>query len=122
MDRAPDSKPGGRWFDPSHPQWCSSEKPSHYNFVARLFLWVVAQLAEHLAVNEAVAGSSPVDPPISILDRIGGKSTPQSKIRDQHEAVAERRMHFIVDEDDDGSSPFGPAMSLIGERPRFKLK
>lgn len=24
-------------------------------------------------------------------------------------AVAERRMHFTVDEDDDGSSPFGPA-------------
>ena len=24
-------------------------------------------------------------------------------------AVAERRMHFAVDEDDDGSSPFGPA-------------
>ena len=24
-------------------------------------------------------------------------------------AVAERHMHFAVDEDDDGSSPFGPA-------------
>ena len=42
-------------------------------------------------MNEAVAGSSPVDPP------------------SQCEAVAERRMHFIVDEDDDGSSPFGLA-------------
>ena len=27
------------------------------------FVWVVAQLAEHLTVNEAVAGSNPVDPP-----------------------------------------------------------
>jgi hypothetical protein len=53
-------------------------------------MWVVAQSAEHLAVNEAVAGSSPVDPP-------------------SFGAVAERRMHFAVDEDDDGSSPFGPA-------------
>lgn len=47
-------------------------------------------MAEHLTVNEAVAGSTPVDPPTS-------------------GAVAERRMHFAVDEDDDGSSPFGPA-------------
>ena len=42
--------------------------------------------------------------------RIGRKfGVPQSKIRNQYEAVAERRMHFIVDEDDDGSSPFGLA-------------
>ena len=33
---------------------------------------------------------------------------PRSKINFPG-AVAERRMHFIVDEDDDGSSPFGPA-------------
>jgi hypothetical protein len=59
----------------------------------QFFLWVVAQLAEHLTVNEVAAGSNPVDPPTLI------------------EAVAERRMHFIVDEDDDGSSPFGLAKS-----------
>ena len=35
---------------------------------------------------------------------------PPSKIRGQREAVAERRMHFIVDEDDDGSGPFGLAI------------
>ena len=29
-------------------------------------------------------------------------------------AVAERRMHFAVDEDDDGSSPFGPAIYFVG--------
>jgi hypothetical protein len=46
-------------------------------------------------VNEAVAGSSPVDPP-------------------SFGAVAERRMHFAVDEDDDGSSPSGPAMRRTG--------
>lgn len=56
----------------------------------QFFMWFVAQLAEHFNVNEAVAGSNPVDPP-----NLG--------------AVAERRMHFAVYEDDDGSSPFGPA-------------
>jgi hypothetical protein len=82
-------------------------------------MWVVAQLAEHLAVNEAVAGPSPVDPPISISDFrfriLDWKKIriPQSKIRDQHEAVAERRVRFIVDEDDDGSSPFGLAIFLL---------
>ena len=29
-------------------------------------MWFVAQLAEHLTVNEAVVGSSPIDPPILI--------------------------------------------------------
>lgn len=28
-------------------------------------MWFVAQLAEHLAVNEAVVGSNPIDPPNS---------------------------------------------------------
>ena len=54
-------------------------------------MWFVAQWAEHLTVNEAVVGSNPIDPPISTG------------------AVAERLMHFAVYEDDDGSSPFGPA-------------
>lgn len=40
-------------------------------------------------MDEAVVGSNPIDPPTG--------------------AVAERRMHFAVDEDDDGSNPFGPA-------------
>ena len=66
-------------------------------------------------MNADDAGANPVGPPnpIWILDlgsRIGSKfRIPQSKIRDQYEAVAERRMHFIVDEDDDGSNPFGLA-------------
>src|SRR5688500_11203264 len=34
---------------------------------------------------------------------------PQSKIPNRPGAVAERLMHFAVYEDDDGSSPFGPA-------------
>ena len=42
-------------------------------------------------MTEAVVGSNPTDPPKPCG------------------AVAERRMHFAVDEDDDGSSPFGPA-------------
>lgn len=33
----------------------------------------------------------------------------QSQIADRLGAVAETLMHFAVDEDDDGSSPFGPA-------------
>jgi hypothetical protein len=41
-------------------------------------------------------------------------SNPKSKIQNlkskiKSGAVAERRMHFPVEEDDDGSSPFGPA-------------
>ena len=34
----------------------------------------------------------------------------KSKIANPLGAVAERLMHFAVDEDDDGSSPFGPAI------------
>jgi hypothetical protein len=58
------------------PRGVAQEKMSLQQFVARCressdralslrynFLWVVAQLEEHLTVNEAVAGSSPVDPP-----------------------------------------------------------
>ena len=43
-----------------------------------------------------------------------GISNPQSEtqIPIPTGAVAERRMHFAVDEDDDGSSPFGPANSI----------
>lgn len=50
-------------------------------------------------MNEVVVGSNPIDPPIS-------------------GTVAERLMHFAVYEDDDGSSPFGPAnLSVQGEKP-----
>ena len=49
-------------------------------------------------MNEAVVGSNPTDPP----------SLPN------YGAVAERRMHFAVDEDDDGSSPFGPPNCVNG--------
>lgn len=40
------------------------------------------------------------------------------------EAVAERRMHFIVDEDDDGSSPFGLATFIFDKETKhmFALK
>ena len=43
---------------------------------------------------------------------------PRSKIQDDIPgAVAERRMHFIVDEDDDGSSPFDPAIQILNSMP-----
>jgi hypothetical protein len=51
-------------------------------------------MAKLLTVNEADAGSNPAVPPKSCG------------------TVAERRMHFPVEEDDDGSSPFGPAKLL----------
>ena len=54
-------------------------------------------------MNEADAGSTPVDPP-----NVNG-------------AVAERRMHFAVDEDDDGSSPFGPAKFFINQRRKINV-
>jgi hypothetical protein len=52
-------------------------------------------IAKHRTVNAADAGSNPVGPPRTI------------------EAVAERLMHFAVYEDDDGSSPFGLAISDV---------
>ncbi len=68
-------------------------------------------------MNEAVVGSNPIDPPMSILD-FGFwilDSNLKSKIPNPKScgAVAERRMHFPVEEDDDGSSPFGPAISIL---------
>ena len=66
-------------------------------------------------VNAETAGSSPVGPPKPILRMriwdfgFSKGSNPTSQIPNQHGAVAERRMHFPVEEDNDGSSPFGPA-------------
>lgn len=54
-------------------------------------------MAKRRTVNAKNAGSNPVDPPI-------------------FEAVAERRMHFTVYEDDDGSSPFGLANLIFQKR------
>ena len=85
--------------------------------------------SKHRTVNAENAGSSPVGPPRSILDfrfwildwkqvsrniDSSSSSNPKSKIQNAHGAVAERRMHFAVDEDDDGSSPFGPANTYFG--------
>ena len=82
--------------------------------------YVVRSLrTEHLAVDEGGMGSNPIDPPISILDwglRIldwrHKSKIPNPKSEIEIGAVAERRMHFAVDEDDDGSSPFGPANNV----------
>ena len=65
-------------------------------------------------MNAEVAGANPVGPPNSIWELGFGISNPQSEtqIPIPTGAVAERRMHFAVDEDDDGSSPFGPANSI----------
>ena len=84
-------------------------------------------------MNAEIAGANPVGPPSSILDfgfwildcRIGPEQisirtlpiqNPKSKIQNAHGAVAERLMHFAVDEDDDGSSPFGPANYILDFR------
>lgn len=42
--------------------------PLILSLVSLLLLWFVAQSAERFAVDEVVAGSNPVDPPISILE------------------------------------------------------
>lgn len=42
---------------------------------------------------------------------------PRSALRIFSGAVAERRMHFTVYEDDDGSSPFGPAKGTPASLP-----
>lgn len=70
-------------------------------------------------MNEAVAGSIPVDPPEMQLSVVSvqwsDQGPPQELTTDNRHLttvkgiVAERRMHFPVEEDDDGSSPFGPA-------------
>jgi hypothetical protein len=75
-------------------------------------------------VNADDAGSNPAVPPSSIWDLGFGISDfgfnpkpqipdPKSHIPNPTGAVAERRMHFPVEEDDDGSSPFGPAISVL---------
>ena len=56
-------------------------------------MWVVAQLGEHRTVTAACEGSSPFDPP-KILARNCGRGV----------------RHLIVDQADDGSSPFSSAM------------
>ncbi len=57
------------------------------------FMWVVAQLAEHRTVTAGVEGSSPFDPPN--FSRNCGRGV----------------RHLIVDQADDGSSPFSSANS-----------
>lgn len=51
--------------------------------------------------------------------RLLANKIPHSTFRTPHfsGAVAERRMHFTVDEDDDGSSPFGPAIGTPASLP-----
>jgi hypothetical protein len=56
-------------------------------------LWVVAQLVEHRTVTAAREGSTPFDPP-KFLARNCGREV----------------RHLIVDQVDDGSSPFSSAM------------
>lgn len=71
-------------------------------------------------MTEVVAGSNPADPPkLQRSVNSGQWSGEISKLLSTDHrtptaafgAVAERRMHFPVEEDDDGSSPFGPAKS-----------
>ena len=58
-------------------------------------MWVVAQLVEHRTVTAGVEGSSPFDPPN--FARNCGRGV----------------RHLIVDQADDGSSPFSSANLLI---------
>ena len=57
-------------------------------------MWVVAQPAEHRTVTAAREGSSPFDPPKNFLARNCGRGV----------------RHLIVDQADDGSSPFSSAI------------
>ena len=54
-------------------------------------------------MNEVNSGSNPDDPP----------NFASGTLAIQSGAVAERRTHFAVYEDDDGSSPFGPAIVIL---------
>lgn len=65
--------------------------------------------AKQRTVTASDASSNLVGPPnfCRRSKRAGNFARPFKKFPPG--TVAERRMHFIVDEDDDGSSPFGPA-------------
>ena len=65
-------------------------------------------IVKHRTVNADNTGSIPVGPPRSEFQISNLRSEINS-----HGTVAERRMHFAVDEDDDGSSPFGPANFIM---------
>ena len=85
-------------------------------------MWVVAQLAEHRIVTAATEGSTPFDPPKDLLiDRSGemekgrrgdkanrGLRFPISASGHLRNCGREVR-HLIVDQVDDGSSPFSSA-------------
>jgi hypothetical protein len=82
-------------------------------------LWVVAQLAEHRTVTATVEGSTPFDPPKTLPIALRRGTTPpisnsQLAINNVRNCGREVR-HLIVDQADDGSSPFSSANS--GQKP-----
>ena len=84
-------------------------------------MWVVAQLAEHRTVTAAREGSNPFDPPklfgalgktgrsrLTFNQEIAG-SNPARATNSYRNCGREVR-HLVVNQADDGSSPFSSAM------------
>ena len=76
------------------------------------FMWAVAQLAEHCTVTAVVASSSLVSPP---------KQSSKFKVQNNKFRNCGREVrHLVVNQADDGSSPFSSAKcvgSQIGKAP-----
>lgn len=94
-------------FEPRHPCQArgrmlgvttSFEWPMSYLFTCRPSMWVVAQQVEHRTVTAAREGSTPFDPPKFLVRNCGREV---------------RRL--IVDQVDDGSSPFSSANASVAK-------
>ena len=72
-------------------------------------------------MNAVYVSSNLIIPPFSIAE-LGTRNSdliipnPTAPIQNRFGAVAERRMHFTVYEDDDGSSPFSPVFGHLTEK------
>ena len=107
--------------------WPLQEKAFHSTRINRqsairnrkCLMWVVAQLTEHRTVTAVCEGSTPFDPPKSlpIVDfrlSIDGRIDDKSAIGNWKSKISwncgREVRHLIVDQADDGSSPFSSAM------------
>src|SRR5215471_3690145 len=93
----------------------------HARYLVALSVWVVAQLAEHRTVTAAGEGSTPFGPPNSYGALGKSLKPPDSQSGDRRFKSDTRCQlftrncgrevrHLIVDQADDGSSPFSSAM------------
>ena len=120
-------------FESRHPcqLWANAEcdyickMSGHTRLLVALLVWVVAQLAEHRTVTAAREGSTPFGPPnsLSIFDcrlpidgtALHNKSAIANWQSQMFGNCGREVRHLIVDQADDGSSPFSSA--ILCQRP-----